>query len=188
MYKNLTRFTASDSPAARQSLAHVIIIPPPAPLMRSVWWSYLVIWKSKLRSEANLSRRSTQNPEQHRRIFESSFLASWVIFTPMIWSSCLSWHRTPFVYCSDGDEPIRICILLKYICVISSIFVNKFAQKCQYSTLKDQSSVPLITVTSLVYFGPKLTSWMSGWKYHYLLCLYVQSRFSDIFGLSKNCH
>ena len=80
---------------------------------RSVWWSYLVIWKSKLRSEANLSRRSTQNPEQHRRIFESSFLASWVIFTPMIWSSCLSWHRTPFVYCSDGDEPIQICILLK---------------------------------------------------------------------------
>ena len=75
---------------------------------------YLVIWKSKLRSEANLSKRSTQNPEQHRRIFESSFLASWVIFTPMIWSSCLSWHSTPFVYCSDGDEPIQICILLQY--------------------------------------------------------------------------
>ena len=75
---------------------------------------YLVIWKSKLRSEANLSKRSTQNPEQHRRIFESSFLASWVIFTPMIWSSCLSWHSTPFVYCSDGDEPIKICILLQY--------------------------------------------------------------------------
>ena len=75
---------------------------------------YLVIWKSKLRSEANLSKRSTQNPEQHRRIFESSFLASWVIFTPMIWSSCLSWHNTPFVYCSDGDEPIQICSILKY--------------------------------------------------------------------------
>ena len=75
---------------------------------------YLVIWKSKLRSEANLSKRSTQNPEQHRRIFESSFLASWVIFTPMIWSSCLNWHSTPFVYCSDGDEPIQNCILLKY--------------------------------------------------------------------------
>merc|ERR1719464_907719 len=57
----------------------------------------LVIWKSKLRSEANLSKRSTQNPEQHRRIFESSFLASWVIFTPMIWSSCLSWHSTPLL-------------------------------------------------------------------------------------------
>ena len=117
--------------------------------MRSVWWSYLVIWKSKLRSEANLSRRSTQNPEQHRRIFESSFLASWVIFTPMIWSSCLSWHSTPFVYCSDGDEPIQICILLKYISVISSIFVNKFAQKCQFN---GSWSVALITVMSLVYF------------------------------------
>ena len=41
--------------------------------------------------------------------------------------------------------------LLKYIKVVSSIFIHKFAQKCQYSTLMDQS-VPVITVTSLDYF------------------------------------
>ena len=44
------------------------------------------------------------------------------------------------------------CILLNYISVISSIFINKFAQKCQYFALMDQS-VPLISVTSLVYLG-----------------------------------
>ena len=44
------------------------------------------------------------------------------------------------------------CILLNYISVISFKFINKFAQKCQYFTLMDQS-VPLITVTSLVYLG-----------------------------------
>ena len=45
---------------------------------------------------------------------------------------------------------VQSCILLKS--VISSIFINKFDQKCQYFTLMDQS-VPLITVTSLVYLG-----------------------------------
>ena len=50
------------------------------------------------------------------------------------------------------NRDIQSCILLNYISVISSIFINKFAQKCQYFTLMDQS-VPLITVTSLVYLG-----------------------------------
>ena len=44
--------------------------------------------------------------------------------------------------------------LLKYIRVVSSIFIDKFPQKCQYSTLMDQS-VPVITFTSLVYFKGK---------------------------------
>ena len=47
------------------------------------------------------------------------------------------------------------CFLLNYISVISSIFINKFAQKCQYSTLMDQS-VPLLTVTLLDYLGRNL--------------------------------
>ena len=37
------------------------------------------------------------------------------------------------------------CILLNDVSVISSKFINKFAQKCQYFTLMDQN-VPLITV------------------------------------------
>ena len=42
------------------------------------------------------------------------------------------------------------CFLLNYISVISSIFINKFVQKCQYYyTLSDQN-VPLVTVTSVV--------------------------------------
>ena len=45
--------------------------------------------------------------------------------------------------------------LLKYIRVVSSIFIDKFAQKCQYSIFMDQS-VPVITVTSLVYFRRNL--------------------------------
>ena len=47
---------------------------------------------------------------------------------------------------------VQSCILLNYVSVISSIFINKFDQKCQYFTLMDQS-VPLITVTSLIYLG-----------------------------------
>ena len=50
------------------------------------------------------------------------------------------------------DSLNQSCILLNYISVISSKFINKFAQKCQYFTLMDQR-VPLITVTSLVYLG-----------------------------------
>ena len=44
------------------------------------------------------------------------------------------------------------CILLNYLSVISSKFIQKFAQNWQYFTLIDQS-VPLITVTSIVYLG-----------------------------------
>ena len=44
---------------------------------------------------------------------------------------------------------LQSCILLSYISVISSKFINKCAQKCQYFTLMDQS-IPLITVMSLV--------------------------------------
>ena len=41
------------------------------------------------------------------------------------------------------------CFLLNYISVISSIFINKFVQKCQYYyNLLDQS-VPLVTVMSI---------------------------------------
>ena len=41
------------------------------------------------------------------------------------------------------------CFLLNYISVISSIFINKFVQKCQYYyNLLDQS-VPLVTVKSI---------------------------------------
>ena len=59
--------------------------------------NYLVIWKSKLKSAENFKSKSTQNPEQHRIISESSFLASSVMLTPMIWSSCLSRQRTPLL-------------------------------------------------------------------------------------------
>jgi hypothetical protein len=37
---------------------------------------------------------------------------------------------------------VQGCILLTYLSVISSKFIQKFAQKCQYFTLIDQS-VPL---------------------------------------------
>ena len=49
---------------------------------------------------------------------------------------------------------VQSCILLNYVSVISCKFINKFAQKCQYFTLMDQS-VPLIIVTSFVYLGEK---------------------------------
>ena len=52
---------------------------------------------SKLKSTENFKSKSTQNPEQHRIISESSFLASSVMLTPMIWSSCLSRQRTPLL-------------------------------------------------------------------------------------------
>ena len=38
--------------------------------------------------------------------------------------------------------PIQGCILLTYLNVISSKFIQKFAQKCQYFTLIDQSVPP----------------------------------------------
>ena len=53
----------------------------------------------------------------------------------------------------------QCCILLNYIIVISSKFINKFAQKWQYFTLMDQS-VPLTTVTSLVCLG---RNWLCFW-------------------------
>ena len=47
-------------------------------------------------------------------------------------------------------NPNQSCFLLNYISVISSIFINKFVQKCQYYyTISDQS-VPLVTITSVV--------------------------------------
>ncbi len=48
----------------------------------------------------------------------------------------------------------QTCSVLSYISVISSIFINKFDQKCHYFTLMDQS-FPTITVASLVYFKRK---------------------------------
>ena len=60
---------------------------------------------------------------------------------------------------TGAHHPTQTCILLKCISVISSIFINKFAQKCQHSTLMD-GSVPLITVTSLVSFR-RIQVWSS---------------------------
>ena len=48
-------------------------------------------------------------------------------------------------------------ILLSYICVISSICVNKFAQKCQYYYTLPDPSVPLVTISND--FGTKWVFW-----------------------------
>ena len=59
----------------------------------------------------------------------------------------LTYYKVPN---SDMSCLEQSCFLLNYISVISSMFINKFGQKCQYYyTLLDQS-IPLVTVTSIV--------------------------------------
>ena len=57
----------------------------------------------------------------------------------------LTFHISPTLCSLDQS-----CSILNNISVISSKFIDKFAQKCQcYYTFSDQS-IPLVTVTSLV--------------------------------------
>ena len=50
----------------------------------------------------------------------------------------------------DSYAFIQSCFLLNYPSVISSMFINKFVQKCQYYYTLSNQSVPLVTVTSIV--------------------------------------
>ena len=68
-------------------------------------------------------------------------------FFVQVSTSQLFFYFNSQLNCISSDQG---CILLTSLSVISSKFIQKFAQKCQYFTLIDQS-VPLITVTSLVY-------------------------------------
>ena len=54
---------------------------------------------------------------------------------------------------SEGFRKSKIgkgCFLLNYISVITSMFINKFVQKCQYYYTLSDLSVPLVTVTAVV--------------------------------------
>ena len=71
------------------------------------------------------------------------------------------------------------CILLTYLSVISSKFIQKFTQKCQCFTLIDQS-VPLDHNFYITFYLRTNQLWL--WKYHVIFVSILQGKL----GKTKN--